>query len=153
MRFCRFSSAILFFVILGILESASAQQEQAAKDRHLLYVATPGVRNYLEYGGHGLLVFDIDNGHKFVKRIPTGGFDANGKPLNVKGVCAHAESGRIYISTIQHLLCIDLVNEKLALGTQVRWRLRPHVDHARWQNDLHTVVRRSALERDQRRRR
>ena len=59
-----------------------------AEERRLLYVATPGIRNYLEYGGHGLLVFDIDDGHRFVKRIPTAGLDEHGKPLNVKGVCA-----------------------------------------------------------------
>jgi len=41
----------------------------AAAERKLLYVATPGVRNYLEYGGHGILVFDINDSHKFVKRI------------------------------------------------------------------------------------
>jgi hypothetical protein len=37
----------------------------------LLYVASPGIRNYVEYGGVGILVFDIDNGYKFVRRIPT----------------------------------------------------------------------------------
>ncbi|MFO1020038.1 MAG: hypothetical protein U0903_05005 [Planctomycetales bacterium] len=37
----------------------------------MLYVAVPGIRNYLEFGGHGIVVFDIDNGHKFVRRIPT----------------------------------------------------------------------------------
>jgi hypothetical protein len=81
--------------------------------RRLLYVAEPGIRDYLEYGGHGLLVFDIDNGHKFVKRIPTAGLDAKGKPLNVKGVCANATTKRIYISTTQQLICLDLVTEKL----------------------------------------
>ncbi len=79
-----------------------------------LYVAEPGIRDLLEYGGHGLLVFDIDNGHKFVKRIPTGGLDAkSGKPLNVKGVCANALTGKIYISTTQQMMCIDLVTETL----------------------------------------
>src|ERR1700758_2278383 len=78
-----------------------------------LYVAAPGVRNYLEYGGHGLLVFDIDHGHRFVKRIPTLGLDAQGKPINVKGICASARTGRIYISTIKQLMCLDLVSEKL----------------------------------------
>jgi DNA-binding beta-propeller fold protein YncE len=92
----------------------SAEMARAAdQERHYLYVAAPGVRNYLEYGGHGLLVFDIDNGHKFVKRIPTGGLDAKGKPLNVKGVCANAKTGRIYVSTLEHLLCIDLITEQL----------------------------------------
>ena len=42
-----------------------------AKEKHLLYVASPGLRNYLEYGGMGIVVFDIDDGYKFVKRIPT----------------------------------------------------------------------------------
>ena len=78
-----------------------------------LYVAEPGIRDYLEYGGHGLLVFDIDHGHRFVKRIPTAGLDAKGKPLNVKGICASAATKRIYISTIKQLMCLDLVTEKL----------------------------------------
>jgi DNA-binding beta-propeller fold protein YncE len=79
----------------------------------LLYVAVPGVRNYLEYGGHGLLVFDRENGHKVVKRIATAGLDAAGKPLNVKGVCANADTNRIYISTTQTLQCLDLISERL----------------------------------------
>ncbi len=91
--------------------SASASEE--VKERRLLYVAVPGIRNYLEYGGHGLLVFDIDQGHRFVKRIATKGLGNDGKPLNVKGVCASAISGRIYISTTETLTCLDLVTEKI----------------------------------------
>ena len=84
-----------------------------ATERHLLYVATPGIRNYLEYGGHGLLVFDIDRGHQFVKRIPTGGINDEGQPINVKGICASADSRLIHISTITSLVCLDMVTEKL----------------------------------------
>ena len=69
------------------------------EQRRLLYVAEPGIRNYVEFGGHGILVFDIDHGHKFVKRIPIAGFGDDGKPLNVKGVCANAATQRIYVST------------------------------------------------------
>ncbi|MBX6312132.1 MAG: hypothetical protein IRY99_04315 [Isosphaeraceae bacterium] len=83
------------------------------EERHLLYVAVPGIRNYLEYGGHGLLVFDIDHGHKFVKRIPTAGLNEQGRPDNVKGICASAATRRIYISTIQTLTCMDLISEKI----------------------------------------
>ena len=79
----------------------------------LLYVAEPGIRDYLEYGGHGLLVFDIDHGHRFVRRIPTGGVDEKGKPLNVKGVSASAITKRIYITTTRTMLCLDLVSDKL----------------------------------------
>jgi hypothetical protein len=82
------------------------------EDHRYLYVAAPGIRDYLEYGGHGLLVFDIDNGHKIVKRIKTSGVDAKGKPLNVKGICASAASGRVYISTTETMACYDLVTEK-----------------------------------------
>src|SRR6516164_3843811 len=79
----------------------------------LLYVAEPGIRDYLEYGGHGLLVFDIEHDHTFVRRIPTGGVDEKGKPLNVKGVCASAISKRIYVTTTRTILCLDLLTDKL----------------------------------------
>jgi hypothetical protein len=81
--------------------------------RRLLYVAVPGIRNYLEYGGHGVLVYDIDDGHTLRRRIPTGGLDAKGKPLNVKGICANASTGRLYFSTPQSLVCHDLATDKL----------------------------------------
>lgn len=83
------------------------------KIRRLLYVATPGVRNYLEYGGHGLVVLDIDEGHKFVKRIPLAGLNAEGKPDNVKGICANARIGKIYVSTTRTLQCVDLVSDTI----------------------------------------
>src|SRR5688572_32914016 len=73
----------------------------ALAETRLLYVATPGIRNYLEYGGHGVLVFDIDEGHKFVRRIPSAGLDDKGKPMNVKGICASQSLQRLYVSTIK----------------------------------------------------
>lgn len=92
---------------------ATTGRSAGLPDGRYLYVAVPGIRNYLEYGGHGLLVFDIDNNYRFVKRIPTAGLDSEGKPLNVKGVCADPRTGRLYISTIKQLECIDLVSERL----------------------------------------
>ena len=50
---------------------ALATGARAADETKLLYVAAPGVRDYLEYGGAGILVFDIEHGHKFVRRIET----------------------------------------------------------------------------------
>ena len=107
---CSLGSAILPGIGLGRCLAAEAG---ASSDRRLLYVAEPGVRNYLEYGGHGLLVFDIDHGHRFVKRIPTAGLDEIGKPSNVKGLCANAATKRIYISTLTTLTCLDLGSEKV----------------------------------------
>jgi DNA-binding beta-propeller fold protein YncE len=92
---------------------AMAAVARAADVEHRLYVAEPGIRNYLEYGGHGLLVFDIDHGHRFVKRIKTAGLDEKGVPINVKGICASAHTKKLYISTIKQLMCIDLVTETL----------------------------------------
>ncbi len=93
--------------------SSLAVASDNVSERKLLYVATPGIRDYLEYGGHGILVFDIAAGHKFVKRIPSAGVDEQGKPLNVKGICANAKTARLYVSTIRTLMCFDLVSEKL----------------------------------------
>jgi DNA-binding beta-propeller fold protein YncE len=116
-----FSLLFLACLLLAVVKNQSnisrvdAITSETAKpaERRLLYVATPGIRNYLEYGGHGLLVFDIDDSHRFVKRIKTSGFDKEGKPLNVKGIVANAKTGRVYISTTQTLQCIDLLTEKI----------------------------------------
>lgn len=101
--------ALLFLALL----LQTVPDVSRAAERRLLYVAEPGIRDYLEYGGHGLLVFDIVDGHRFLKRIPTAGLDEKGKPLNVKGVCASAITRRIYISTTRTLSCLDLLTEKL----------------------------------------
>jgi hypothetical protein len=80
-------------------------------ERHFLYVAAPGIRNDLEVGGAGILVFDMDNGHKFVKRIETPASKME-KPENVKGVCACAATHRLYFTTLTKLYCVDLLTEK-----------------------------------------
>src|SRR5262245_34535733 len=100
---------LLLMVACGLAAAAAADQAE----RKLLYVAAPGIRNYLEYGGHGVLVFDIDHGHKLVKRIPAAGRDETGQPLNVKGVCANASTKRLYVSTTRTLTCFDLLSEKI----------------------------------------
>ena len=85
----------------------------AAETKRLLYVATPGIRNYLEYGGHGVLVYDMDDNHRFLRRIPTAGLDDSGKPRNVKGVCASVPLHRVFISTPKTLMALDLLTEKI----------------------------------------
>jgi hypothetical protein len=82
-------------------------------ETRLLYVAAPGIREYLQFGGHGVLVFNIDDGHKFVRRIASAGLDDKGKPMNVKGVCASQSLQRLYVSTLKTLMCFDLVTDKL----------------------------------------
>lgn len=99
-------------------------------DKRYLYVATPGIRNYLGYGGHGILVFDMDNNHRFVKRIKTGGIlsdslmgrmrqggfasaKGNEVPSNVKGIAVSVPLNSVYVSTLESLQRIDLTTDKI----------------------------------------
>ena len=91
----------------------SISEISALPSGRYLYVAVPGIRNYLGYGGHGILVFDMDNNHRFVKRIKTQGLNKDGKPLNVKGVAVSVPLNSIYVSTLQTLQRIDLTSEKV----------------------------------------
>ena len=92
---------------------ASSKISAPAKTQQYLYVAVPGIRNYLEYGGHGILVFDMANDHRLVKRIPTGGLKADGTPSNVKGVAVSLATNSIYVTTLEALQRIDLATEKI----------------------------------------
>jgi DNA-binding beta-propeller fold protein YncE len=89
-----------------------SQSTQAAVHR-FLYVAEPGIRNYVEHGGIGVLVFDMDNAHRFVRRIPTMTVAAGEEPENVKGIVASAATGRLYVSTIKRVLAFDLATDAL----------------------------------------
>jgi len=108
--------------------SAGTDPAQAASSedvRRLLYVAVPGLRRYLEHGGHGLLVFDMDDGYRFVKRIPTAGLlrketrapDGSmtpaGQPSNVKGIAVSLATNSVYISNLETMQRIDLATEKV----------------------------------------
>ena len=74
------------------------------------------------YGGAGILVFDIDHGHKFVKRMamPTSlplPPSTNGRPVSpqeaIKGIAAHAGTARLYVSTNRRVAAYDLLTDKL----------------------------------------
>ena len=99
--------------IASIIAIALAGPAAAQQTRRFLYVAAPGASNEFEYRGAGILVYDIDNGHKFVKRIPTWP-QAAGQPLEpVRGIAADARARRLFISTIKRLAAFDLVTEKI----------------------------------------
>lgn len=104
-----FVAALL--VAFGSLGQPSYGENPA--DQRLLYVVAPGIRNYLEFGGAGILVFDMDHGHKFVRRIATTASKEQA-PDNIKGVCANATTQRLYFTTPKKLYCFDLItNETL----------------------------------------
>ena len=106
------------FIILTTAWTPTSQHIPALKinspaSGRYLYVAVPGIRNYLGYGGHGILVFDIDNNHRFVKRISTQGLRKDGSPSNVKGIAVSVPLNSIYVSTLESLQRIDLTTEKV----------------------------------------
>ena len=84
----------------------------AAKEKRLLYAASPGIRNYVEYGGVGIVVFDVDNEYQFVKRIPTWSVPEGKQPENVKGIAASAKTGAVYVTTINRMAAFDIVTGK-----------------------------------------
>ncbi|HEV3415978.1 MAG TPA: hypothetical protein VG056_04175 [Pirellulales bacterium] len=97
-------------LINGVSQGVLAAEPATAPLR-LLYVAEPGIRDYLQYGGAGILVFDIDHDHAFVKRIETAASRA-AKPENIKGVCASVVTQRLYYTTLTRLYCLDLATEQ-----------------------------------------
>src|SRR5207237_979975 len=100
--------AALCFSTSGVSTRAAEREKQ---ERHFLYVAAPGIRDYLEYGGAGILVFDTDTKYAFVKRIETSA-SRQSRPENIKGICANAATRKLYFSTLARLYCLDLVTEK-----------------------------------------
>ena len=100
----------LLFITAQITCALSLVTAGRAESRqHLLYVASPGIRNYVEYGGVGLLVFDIDHNYKFLRRIPTWSVPDGKKPENVKGIAASAKTGIVYVSSLDRIIAIDAV--------------------------------------------
>ena len=82
--------------------SLFARAEPTA-ERHLIYVAVPGIRADVQYGGTGILVFDADHEHRFVRRIPVPALGDMKHANPAKGICASAVTGRVYVSTTKDL--------------------------------------------------
>jgi hypothetical protein len=120
MRGSRLWAIVFAFVSSAAVAVASMlpSSQPGAKEQHLLYVAVPGVRNYVEHGGVGLLVFDVADGHRFVKRIRTFESAEGEAPDNVKGIAASAQGGRLYVTTTKALLALDLKTERVLWNRQ-----------------------------------
>lgn len=77
-------------------------------EKHLLYMASPD-GSQGGGSGTGVLVFDIDDGHKFVRRIDVPIFKEG-----IRGFCPNAATHRAYYSTTNHTLgCLDLETDKV----------------------------------------
>ena len=86
---------------------------QAQPVRHLIYAAVPGIGNDVAFGGVGILVFDRDQGHKLLRRIPTWPTYTREAPEPIKGIAASVGSGLLYVSTTRRLAAFDLKTDHL----------------------------------------
>ena len=98
------------FIPLIFLASIFAVLAHAAEpaEKHLLYMASP---DGAQPGGSGdgVLIFDIDDGHKFVRRIDVPIFKEG-----IRGFCPNAKTHRAFYSTTNHTLgCLDLETDKI----------------------------------------
>jgi YVTN family beta-propeller protein len=92
----------LVLALLGTSWPAAASQEPV---RRLLYLVSPDAAG--GQGSRGIYVFDLDAGHKLVRKIDL--------PLKgARGVCASAAAGRLWISHGDtSVLCLDLKTDKV----------------------------------------
>jgi len=111
MRLCRYGIGI--GLLMALLVAGWGRLTAAGATRHLLYVSVPGIRNETGWGGVGILVYDIDHGHKLIKRIPTLPVVVGQDAEAVKGICANGRTGRLYVTTVKRLLCLDLQTDRI----------------------------------------
>ena len=107
-----FTRALYVSLVTGGL-FASAHPSSGQEARKYIYAAVPGLGNDVEPGGIGVLVFDADSGHKFVRRIHTWETYRREAVEPVKGIAAHAATGRLFVSTTRRLAAFDLVTDKI----------------------------------------
>ncbi len=101
-------STLALLILVPALAAESADRPQ-----RFLYAGVPGVGNATDHGGVGVLVFDMDRGYAFVKRIPTWSSPENRPAEGVRGIAAHAATGRLYVSTSRRLAAFDLATDRV----------------------------------------
>ncbi len=96
-------------VILLALLGLSVLATQAEDTRRFLYMATPDGAQNDGRSGNGILVFDLDSDHSFVKRIELPVFEEG-----IRGFTGSAATHCVYYSTSAGTLgCFDLETEKV----------------------------------------
>jgi hypothetical protein len=94
-------------ILLLLAAVLSGLATHAAETKRYLYVSTPDAAQS-GGSGHGILVFDIDNGHRFVRRIEI--------PFKegLRGFCGNVKNHAVYYSsTSQRMGAFDLETEKV----------------------------------------
>jgi hypothetical protein len=105
----------VLFVVGLVLIGAAVEPARlpTQQEERYLYVAVPGPDDADSDRSVRILVFDITNGHRFVRRIPVWPADRGDDAEVVRGTAASARAGRFYISTTSRLGAIDLKTDKI----------------------------------------
>src|SRR4249920_1187396 len=98
--------------MLGLISAAVGAVSPQASERHFLYAAVPDSDADADRSIR-LLVFDIANSHRLVRRIALWPAAPGGEAETVRGITAHAPSRRVYISTTKRLAAIDLGTDRI----------------------------------------
>src|SRR5712692_9885701 len=96
----------LHMVCFALFASFAFIVVAAPQERHYLYVALPGSDDADPDRSVRILVFDISNAHRFVKRIPLWPAARGESAEAVRGTAASARTGRFFISTTRRLAAI-----------------------------------------------
>jgi DNA-binding beta-propeller fold protein YncE len=95
----------LFALLCSVVALAFGQ----SPTKRYLYLSMPDGAQEEGRSGTGILVFDIDNGHKFVRRIDVPIFKEG-----LRGFTGNLKTRRVYYSTTNRRLgCFDLETEKV----------------------------------------
>jgi len=106
----KISRLAALLILASCLPGTTRAAPADSADSHLLYVAVPGS---VVKGREGILVYDIDHGHKLLKRIPIPKLPAAQCPDDIKGICASARTHRLYYSACNEMVCIDLLTDRV----------------------------------------
>jgi len=109
-------------LVVGLMLFGAASLPAAPQEQRYLYVALPGSDDADPNRSVRILVFDIMNAHRFVRRIPLWPAEGGEDSETVRGTAASPRTGRLYISTTRRLAAIDLKTD------QVLWQQR-YDDH------------------------
>ena len=94
-----------FILLLSITSSAFGE----SPTKRYLYMSTPDGAQQEGRSGNGILVFDIDDGHKFVRRIEIPIFEEG-----LRGFTGNLKAHSVYYSTTNHRLGrFDLERERI----------------------------------------
>jgi DNA-binding beta-propeller fold protein YncE len=115
-------AALVFAAQLGLLQAVVHAQLPvyrpgglvAPPAKELLYVALPGtLEGSWDQNGSGIVVLDVTNNYRFIKRIPTWFVPASSFPMQVSGMDASPVTQMVYVAARGRMCAINLQTEKM----------------------------------------